>query len=579
MASWENLHDHGSIDSDTLLRSVGIAAASGVALHVFYFRQSEHHMYGVKYLQAALALFAGAIFCLVRFLSVPPRAAFDLVSIHGLACLAGIYASLITYRLFFHPLRRFPGPFWARLTSLWFSTQLKNADAHKQMLELHRNYGHFVRIGSSDLSITHPKGVQAVYGPGSACRKATWYDEDWPRSSIHTSRDHTFHGQRRRIWSPAFSDKALRGYEPRIQQYNESLVSQMKKLAGQPVNVTHWLNYYSFDVMGDLAFDKDFGMLASGESHWAVSLLNEAMALQGLKLPTWIFRMLLAIPGLAHKYWKFIAYCDEQLDNRMKRRSEASSDVMATLLSAAKHEPGKQMSPNEDLTLRSDSRTIIVAGSDTTAASLTHIFYYIAKEPSVLNNLQTELAELQDDGADIDNKKLLKADYLNAVINETLRLHPVVPSAVTRKTPPQGIMVGETFVPGNMTVWCPQFVISRDEDNYARANEFIPERWSSKPELIKDSGGYAPFSIGKSQLFVSTADGINLPEEVPLTSTEYRNLRLHRQTSRSHGAAHRHRKSRLPIQHLSCAGRGWSCTARADSRPVHDQLGRSTVAV
>ncbi|KAI4156765.1 MAG: hypothetical protein LQ340_000022 [Diploschistes diacapsis] len=375
------------------------------------------------------------------------------------------------------------------------------------MLILHRKYGSFVRIGSSDLSISLPAGVEAVYGPGSPCRKASWYDEDWPRQSLHTTRNHDWHRQRRRTWSLAFSDKTLRSYEPRIRRYNEMFVDQMDKLAGNPVEISKWFKYYSFDVMGDLAFNKDFGMLATGKSHWAVSLLNEALELQGLKLPTWIFRMLLAVPGLAGNYWKFISYCDSQLDSRMKESVSLDvPDVMATLLAAAKHKPGQPLPPAEDLVLRSDSRTIIVAGSDTTAASLTHIFFYLAKDQFVLRTLQYELDALRNDASDgvVDSRKLHSASYLNAIINETLRLHPVVPSALPRKTPPEGIMVGDAFVPGAMIVWCPQYVISRDEANYVRAEQFVPERWSSSPELIKDASGYAPFSTGNYQSFSSS---------------------------------------------------------------------------
>ena len=99
---------------------------------------------------------------------------------------------------------------------------------------------------------------------------------------------------------------------------------------------------------------------------------------------------------------------------------------------------------------------------------------------------------------EIGHQNLQKAGYLNVVINETLRLHFVMPSALHRKTPPEGIMVGNAFIGGNMTVRCPQYTIFRDEDYYARAEESVPERWSSKPDMIKDTAGYALFLAGKS---------------------------------------------------------------------------------
>lgn len=83
--------------------------------------------------------------------------------------------------------------------------------------------------------------------------------------------------------------------------YNKALIDPLGEHGGRPVNAAKWFNYYSYDVMGDLEFSKDFGMLKSGEQHFAVELLDDALSIQGLKLPTWIFRMLIAIPGLTEK--------------------------------------------------------------------------------------------------------------------------------------------------------------------------------------------------------------------------------------------------------------------------------------
>jgi cytochrome P450 len=54
---------------------------------------------------------------------------------------------------------------------------------------------------------------------------------------MHTSRDRPLHDRRRRIWSPAFSDKALRNYEQRIRPYADQLLRRIESYNGKPVNV------------------------------------------------------------------------------------------------------------------------------------------------------------------------------------------------------------------------------------------------------------------------------------------------------------------------------------------------------
>lgn len=65
--------------------------------------------------------------------------------------------------------------------------------------------------------------------------------------------------------------------------------------------------------------------------------------------------------------------------------------------------------------------------------------------------------------AEIPHVKLQYLEHLNAVINETLRLRAPVGTALQRLTPPEGLNIGTTYIPGNMTVWCPQYVIGRGQ--------------------------------------------------------------------------------------------------------------------
>lgn len=75
---------------------------------------------------------------------------------------------------------------------------------------------------------------------------------------------------------------------------------------------------YAFDVMGRLAFGRDYGTLDSGEVHWAIDLLNEGMETAPTRTPMWVFRILIAIPGAAKGLHKFLAFCKQQLEWRIE---------------------------------------------------------------------------------------------------------------------------------------------------------------------------------------------------------------------------------------------------------------------
>lgn len=165
----------------------------------------------------------------------------------------------------------------ARLSSFWMTFHVGNSEAYKLVTKLHQQHGDFVRVGSNDLSILDPDAVPVIYGFGTKCFKSPWYDNDYPLSSMHSTRNRQYHDTRRRVWSISFSDKALRGYEPRVQKYASILVRQLQSFSGQPVDATEWFNYFAYDVMGELAFGKSFGTLERGQEHYAIELLGEGL--------------------------------------------------------------------------------------------------------------------------------------------------------------------------------------------------------------------------------------------------------------------------------------------------------------
>jgi cytochrome P450 len=103
----------------------------------------------------------------------------------------------------------------------------------------------------------------------------------------------------------------------------------------------------------------------------------------------------------------------------------------------------------------------VLITSDTTAASLTCLFFELAQNPAVLQKLQEEVDAYFTENEEPSATTLSKLNYLNACINESLRLHPPVPSGVQRMTPPEGLQLGDTMIPGDTIVQVPTYTLHR----------------------------------------------------------------------------------------------------------------------
>ena len=98
---------------------------------------------------------------------------------------------------------------------------------------------------------------------------------------------------------------------------------------------------------------------------------------------------------------------------------------------------------------------------------MTNIFKSLVQQPQHISLLRAEIDHLpRTELADYLDTDLADLNHLNAVINETLRLYPPVPSALLRLTPPEGLTVDGTFIPGNINVYCPQYVLGRSKESY-----------------------------------------------------------------------------------------------------------------
>ena len=98
------------------------------------------------------------------------------------------------------------------------------------------------------------------------------------------------------------------------------------------------------------------------------------------------------------------------------------------------------------------------------------------------------------------NSDLLNAEYLNAAVDESMRLHNPVCTGGTRETPPEGIVLDGTFIPGGVSIISSIWSMHRSEKYFVKPLEWIPERWTSQTELVLDKRAFHPFLFGEFQL-------------------------------------------------------------------------------
>ncbi|KAL4881318.1 cytochrome P450, partial [Aspergillus karnatakaensis] len=143
---------------------------------------------------------------------------------------------------------------------------------------------------------------------------------------------------------------------------------------------------------------------------------------------------------------------------------------------------------------------ILLAGRDTTASALSNLFFMLAKMPEVWEKLRREVAGLQGRPPTYEELRTLK--YVQACVNESLRLHPVVPrnerEAIVDTVLPLGggkDGLSPVFVPKGTLVAYNIYAMHRRQDIYgADAEEFRPERWEDG--RLQPRWGYLPFNGG-----------------------------------------------------------------------------------
>ncbi|GMK56078.1 hypothetical protein CspeluHIS016_0211340 [Cutaneotrichosporon spelunceum] len=490
-----------------------IAAGSsvlGLLAHLYWQRFEPD---SISYGQFTLALGGSLVLFFYSILQSIPLAvlyAAEVITIFNTVVLL----SMVIYRLSpWHPIAKYPGPALAKVSKLYWWYQAKIGQTGYTQAALHNKYGDVVRIGPNWVSVRSADAIPIIYGGskgGIAHGRPPWMKNDWyegairgaTRISMHQEVDVAKHHIRRKLWDNGFTGKALADYRPEILEFcdklirNVSMVTSRADATGetQTIDMALQSSYFSFDVMGVLGFGEPFGMLDAGVKHFFVETLENAMqTLIPFHEISWIRILLRKLLPLPERLKVFEKQNMERFERRAKQGS-ARRDLFTYLLGEEKEDTG-QIFKLTRFELVADAGLIVVAGSDTTSSLLTWFWYYVTKYPQTYRALRAELAGLSADEL-TDTTVLSKLPYLNAALNETMRMQPAVPSGLRRIVPLGGVEIEGHYFPEGTVLSVPAYAIQHDARWWGDdCDTFRPERWLDTTDKYNKSA-YLPFSYG-----------------------------------------------------------------------------------
>ncbi|KAF2142717.1 uncharacterized protein K452DRAFT_248194 [Aplosporella prunicola CBS 121167] len=439
----------------------------------------------------------------------------------AIALVTSLVVGRMMYNVYMHPLRKYPGPWWAAATDLPLMVARARGRAPFWVASVHEQYGEVVRIGVTELSYITPDAWRDIHGHksqnagrGSLPKNLSQYNPDIAGHNGIIRTNDPDHARQRRLLAHAFSDKALREQEPLICQYVELLVRKLGAIAkGDRLDVSsrgdgttdllRFLNFTTFDVIGDLTFGEPLGLLQQNEySPWVAAIFNTVkignlLAVIATYAPAIAGLLALALPreardGLRLHKEDVVARVDKRL-----ARSTTRPDIWTFVL---RHKNDEKSMPLHEM--HATASVLMIAGTETTATLLSGLTYTLLRPDNAdkLQRLKDEVRGAFAAPGEMTMAALAQLPYLQACLEEGLRLYPPVPVALPRITPKGGAEICGEHVVGDTTVGITMYAAYRSPRNFHAPTSFHPERWLANeagPEFANDRRAVLePFSFG-----------------------------------------------------------------------------------
>uniref|UniRef100_A0A0D9XHU9 Cytochrome P450 n=1 Tax=Leersia perrieri TaxID=77586 RepID=A0A0D9XHU9_9ORYZ len=425
--------------------------------------------------------------------------------------------SLLSVYLLAHSRRHLPpGP---RPLPLIGSLHLLGDQPHRSLATLAKTYGPLMslRLGAVTTVVVSSPAVAREFMQRHDAVFAT-------RSTPDALRDHarnsvtwlplgpTWRDLRKVMTTELFAPHRLDALRQLRQEKVAELVEHVARLAreGEAVDVRRVASTTSLNLLSRTIFSRDLTSLDDrGTSKEFEQLMADILEAIGRPNLSDFYPALAAVDLQGWRRWQSRLFArlhpliDAEVDQRRKQRAgrqnglkKDEADFLEVLLDLAARDDEKARGLDRDM-LRAIFTDLFAAGSDTSSSTIEWAMAELLRSPLAMAKVCDELRRVIGSGRTIEESEISRLPYLQAVVKETLRLHPPGPLLLPRQATSTIQIMGYT-IPKGAQVFINVWAMGQDKDTWPEPEKFMPERFIEKP--IDFKGGdfeLIPFGAGR----------------------------------------------------------------------------------
>lgn len=292
--------------------------------------------------------------------------------------------------------------------------------------------------------------------------------------------------------------------EPLLQTVLVANWRKLRQLAsqGQPINLSTWVGYFTFEVVSALGLGGMQGFLEKGEDiDGIMESLHDGFFLMAnmghMPLQMFWFNNRLS-QWLVRNYGGkklntmavFVDWFSRLVEERQRNGLQGTRKDMLQYFIEAKTVDSTPMT-KADIVV--EGINLLGAGADTTASAINAVLGELLLRPEVLASLREEIDAAYDTlghaqaGSEITYKETEKLPLLCAIVKETMRLYPSIPYQLPRVVQKEGVQIGPHFIPGGLSAGISAAAMNRSKEIFGPdADDWRPGRWiADREEEVK----------------------------------------------------------------------------------------------